>query len=73
MDYNLGNDEHGERDQESSTRLDVVQERDLDDSAPGVPLKRGQQQERKPCDYGENERFTMQPLQIVSRKMGAAA
>ena len=37
MDYNLGNDEHGERDQESSTRLDVVQERDLDDFRPACP------------------------------------
>ncbi|MGA9497633.1 MAG: hypothetical protein WBV41_17360 [Terriglobales bacterium] len=50
MNHKLGHDEHRQREQKPSVRLDVVQEWDPDRAANGVRFENRQQQERQPRD-----------------------
>jgi hypothetical protein len=53
MNHKLGHDEHQQGNQESNVRLDVMQERDPEDSAKGVALDHRQYQERQPRQQGD--------------------
>ena len=63
MHHQLGDDQDGQRDQEADVRLDVVEERNPYRAAQRMARERRQQQQRQPCDAGDDQHPPAQQLQ----------
>ncbi len=69
MDDQFGDDQNGQRDQETNVRLDVVKERDLNGAVQRMATDHRQQQQRQPRNSRDHHDPPPEQLQRISGQM----